>query len=481
MTGGLGRRWRRWAILPAALIGLCLTHGASFAQSGPCDSPQGPPTIPDNYNWNGGNYLLGDMGGFRSKAQQSGINFCLQYNTYLYQNAVGGLARGPVAQGQIFSWVDVDLGKLTRSDALASAYFHAAIYSMQGQSFSTKDVGLLSTATFTDQLTTTRLGSVWFEKQFLDGKLTVRAGQLGIDDEFLLSPTASTFINSTFGFPGWMGSDLPGGGAAYPLEGPGARLKYSLSDAVTLMGGVFTGDPAGRSNPVPQLANRYGTTFNLNGGALMLGEAAYSTAYPNSGVDLPGTYKVGAWYETGNRFNDLRFDVNGLPLASPASNGMARTYNSDWGVYGIIDQTLLAGDKDGLHKLAGFARVGASPSNRNLVDFYVDGGLTFTGAIPGRPTDLVGLGAAIDRISSAASGFDRDQNAFGATPPTPVRDHEITLESFYTINVSPWLAIDLDVQRIVHPGGNVLATTGMNVGQRVRDATLYGVNTQIKF
>ena len=32
-----------------------------------------------------------------------------------------------------------------------------------------------------------------------------------------------------------------------------------------------------------------------------------------------------------------------------------------------------------------FARFMGAPSDRNLVDFYFDGGFTFTGMIPGRP------------------------------------------------------------------------------------------------
>ena len=360
-------------------------------------------------------YLLGDLGGVRNKARDAGINLCLQYNATVYDNAKGGLKRGPIAEGQIFSWIDIDLGKLTRLDLLDDTFFHASMYSMQGRPITTREVGSFSSTTFFEELATTRLGTVWLERHFLDGKLSLRAGQLGVDDEFIISPTATAFINSTFGFPGWMAAVLPGGGPAYPLPGPGARVKYTPTDAVTLMAGAYTGDPAGRSNPNPQLANRYGTTFNLNGGTLYIAEAAYSTAYPNSGVELTGTYKIGSWFETAHRFNDLQFDNTGLPLADPSSTGTPKRHGNDWGVYGVIDQTILPGDKDGLHKLASFLRVGASPSDRNLVDFYADGGLTFTGLIPGRPTDLIGVGAAYDRISDAARAFDRDTRLFAAS------------------------------------------------------------------
>jgi porin len=261
------------------------------------------------------------------------------------------------------------------------------------------------------------------------------------------------------------------------------------------MAGAYTGDAAGRSNPNPQLANRYGTTFNLNGGTFWIAEAAYSTAYANSGVALQGTYKLGAWYETGHRFNDLHIDNTGLSLADPNSTGTAKRYNNDWGVYGVIDQTLLPGEKDGLHKLASFLRAGASPDDRNLVDFYVDGGLTFTGLIPGRPTDLIGVGAAYDRISGSARAFDRDTRlfaaaaalanpggfAFSGAPFAPVRDQEVMIEALYTINVTPWMTLDLDVQHFFHPSGHVLAGSGPDLGRIVRDTTVFGLNTQIKF
>jgi porin len=479
-------KWRANAIL-AVVIALMsntalISSSAVLAQTAPCDAPQGPPQYPDAFSWYGGNYLLGDLNGLRTKAQASGINICAQYNASAYNNFAGGLRTGPVAQGQFFGWLDLDLAKFTWSSALDGTYFHAAMYSMQGESITARNVGALSAVTFIEQLPTTRLGAVWLERQFAGGKLSLRAGQLGIDDEFIIAPTAVAFINSTFGFPSWASTDLPGGGAAYPLQGPGARLKYAASDAVTLMAGIYTGDPAGQSNPIPQLANRYGTTFNLRGGAFYIGEAAYSTAYANSGVDLPGTYKIGGWYENGNRFADQRFDTLGFSLANPLSSSLARNFNSDWGLYAVVDQTILAGEKDGLHKLSGFVRPGFSPSDRNLVDFYVDAGLTFTGPLPGRPTDVVGIAGAFDHISPDASALDRDRGVLLAPPGSyPVRDHEIMLEAIYTINVTKWLAIDLDVQHFFHPGGNVLAAIGPNKGRLVKDATLFGLNTQIKF
>ena len=468
--------------------------GEARADTGPCDAPQGPPQYPDKFDWNG-SYMLGDLNGVRTKAQEAGITLCSQYNAYLYDNAGGGLKRGVLAQGQLFSWIDIDLGKFTHLDLLNDTSLHAAMYSSQGRPITTREVGSFSAVSFFEQIAANRVGAAWIERKFLDGKLSIRAGQLGIDDEFAISQTATAFINSTFGFPSWMSAVLPGGGAVYPLEAPGARVKYTATDAISVMAGVYAGDPAGRSNPVPQLANRYGTTFNLNGGTLWIAEAAYTTAYAKSGVDLQGTYKLGAWYDSGNRFNDQHLDSNGISLASPLSNGIPKRYTNDWGVYGVIDQTILPGEKDGSHKLSSFLRAGASPSDRNIISYYVDGGLTYTGLIPGRPSDLIGVGAAYDRIGSSARAFDRDTRAFAAaaaiaspatftmpgSPFAPVRDQEVMIEALYTVNVTQWLTVDLDVQHFFHPSGHVLATSGPDIGRVIRDTTVFGLNTQLKF
>ena len=122
----------------------------------------------------------------------------------------------------------------------------------------------------------------------------------------------------------------------------------------------------------------------------------------------------------------------------------------------------------------------------------MDGGFTFTGLIPGRPTDLIGFGAAYDHISNSARAFDRDGRLFTAaaidptvlalpgSPFAPVRDQEVMLEAIYTINVTQWLTLDLDVQHFFHPSGHVLAPSGPNLGKVVKDTTVYGLNTLLK-
>ena len=64
-----------------------------------------------------------------------------------------------------------------------------------------------------------------------------------------------------------------------------------------MVGAVFNGDPAPPGTGDPQLRDKGGTAFRLNGHALSFGELWYSINQGAEATGLPGTYKLGAWYE----------------------------------------------------------------------------------------------------------------------------------------------------------------------------------------
>ena len=112
------------------------------------------------------------------------------------------------------------------------------------------------------------------------------------------------------------------------------------------------------------------------------------------------------------------------------TSGIAKRYSDDWGIYGVADQTLWAPGGDDPRKIAAFTRAGFSPSDRNLIDAYADGGITFTGFVPGRSSDVFGLAATYSKISNEASDLDRDLILFGVhAPEFPIRDYEAVAEA----------------------------------------------------
>ncbi|SDR58552.1 porin, OprB family [Rhizobiales bacterium GAS191] len=473
------------SIRPLLVLAICLVAGRALADDSGSAQPALAAKAAPQSIWQQ-DTLLGDMGGFRTKAAEAGIQLGLTYTADFLGNTSGGWRRSFIAEGVLAPTLDMDLGKFTKIDALSGTSLHASLFQVAGRSISLHNTGALYLATNIEQVATTRVFEAYLEQKLFGDKISVRAGQMAIDSEFLISPTAATFISNTFYYPTWMAFDLPNGGAGTPLAAPAARVKYTPTDRITLMAGAYAADPAGRRNLVlpapfsnPEYKNRYGTTFNLNYGTVYIAEAAYADAK----APLPFAYKIGGWVVGGGRFFDQRRDLLGFSLADLANtDGAAKRYSSDWGVYGIADQTLWAPGGNDPRKIAAFARGGLSPSNRNLIDAYADGGVTFTGFVPGRSNDVFGVAATYSKISSAASALDRDTILFGTNPPGfPIRDYEFIGEATYQIVLAPWLTVQLDAQHIVHPGGHVLASQGSRAGLLLKNESIFGVRTQVKF
>ena len=126
---------------------------------------------------------------------------------------------------------------------------------------------------------------------------------------------------------------------------------------------------------------------------------------------LPGTYKLGAWYNSLN-FADQRHSVSGLSLADPANVALAHARRNNFSVYAVADQLVWKkpGTTDG--GIGVFARVMVAPPDRNLVDGFVQGGITYKSPFAGRENDTVGLAASWAHISRNVSRLDKDTIAF---------------------------------------------------------------------
>jgi porin len=199
----------------------------------------------------------------------------------------------------------------------------------------------------------------------------------------------------------------------------------------------------------------------------------------NQGKDsreLPGAYRIGACYDTSVNFADQRFDNIGLSLASPQSSGIPAEHAGDYGIYGVIDQMLYRVPSTNDQGLSAFARAGGVPNDRNLIDFYADGGVVYKGLTPGRPNDRVGIAAAFARVGDNARGLDADIGLFGNFF-YPVRTSEAVIELTYLAQLKPWLLVQPDLQYVINPGGGVLNSNG---SQR-RNALVLGVRSSINF
>lgn len=424
--------------------------------------------------------LTGDWGGTRSALEDRGVVVTLDYIGETLSILRGGLARGTSYEGRLDGIVNTDLEKLI---GWRGASTHIRAFQIHKGQYNSADlVGSIADPSNIDAVSTTRLFTAWYQQEF--GKAgSIRIGQLAADDEFLVSTTAGGLINGTFGWAAMVATNLPSGGPAYPLATPGVRLQVNLNESFSLLGAAFSGDPAGKrcydDNPDanPQICNKHGTTFSFSGGTFWIGEAQYQVNQGKDATGLAAAYKIGAWRHTGNRFADQHFgdDGNGNIVSLATDPPLPFNHSDNWGIYGVIDQMLWRSEG---RSVSVFVRAGASPSDRNLVSRYIDGGIGFKGLLASRPDDTLTLGVAHSKISKDAAALDQDILALNG-PPFPIRSAETVFEASYIMQLAPWWSLQPDFQYIVKPGGNVPHPD--NGTKTVGNAAVVGVRSTINF
>ena len=423
--------------------------------SGAQGAPDAAPSIQSSLG------AAGDPGGIRAYLASKGITYSFAYIGEVLGNSSGGVKRGATYEGRLDGVLDLDLEKIA---SLKGAALHAEAFQIHGRGLSGNNTLDLFTASNIEAYPSTRLYEAWFEQKLADDKIAVRVGQLAADTEFIVSQTSTLFVNSTYGFPAITANDLPSGGPAYPLSSPGARVKVTPFDNLTVLAAIFDGDPAGPyrpgfNDPLPQVRNNSGTNFRLKDPPLVIAEADLTYNQGKNASGLPGTVKVGYFHHFG------QFAV--LDAPDPVN---ARGND---GIYGVLDQSLyrVPGTED--QGLAGFVRVAATPSDRNPIDFYVDGGFSFKGLFSGRPDDTAGVAAAYSRSSPNLARFDAQ------TPGALVHDYQALIEATYQFAVVPGFTVQPDFQYIFHPGAHAVADPVD--GLPIRDAAIFGLRATVRY
>ena len=283
--------------------------------------------------------IIPALGDFKKDLLDRGINFQLSYIQDTFGNPLGGVKQGATYGSVLYMAVDADLAKL---EGLPGMTFRVSAYQIQGRNLSEFNIFNFSTISGFAARPTTRLFELWIEQKLFADMASIRIGQLTADNQFFISEFGnSLFINVTFGWSNLFIQDLPGGGGPnYPLATPGARLKVTPTDQITLLAAIFNGDPAGTGfTGLQEIKDPSGTNFRLKDPPFLISEAQYKYNQDMDSQGLAGTIKFGGWYHFGP-FNDNHFGFDGRSLADPLSNGQPLIHLGDFGVYGVIDQML---------------------------------------------------------------------------------------------------------------------------------------------
>jgi porin len=219
--------------------------------------------------------------------------------------------------------------------------------------------------------------------------------------------------------------------------------------------------------------------FRVSDPPLLMGEAQYRYNQDKDAAGLAGIWRVGFWHHFGE-FDSQRFDQNGLSLANPLSSGIPARLRGTDGIYGIVDHQIYrpkGGDKDSGINV--FSRVGFSAPDRNQLELYWDGGITFSGMVPGRPDDKFGATFLYSQISRDLADLDRDIIAFTGVP-RPIRDYELNLAFAYQAQIVQGWTLQPAFHYVIHPGGHI-PDPNSPVGAAIKDAAVLSLRSVITY
>jgi porin len=398
-------------VLCASAIYLCLTSFA-FAEEG------------INYK---GDTLTGDWGGARQTLSDHGVDTEIVYKLDVMGNTSGGIKEGTRLLDNLDVMFSLD------GEKLAGLHGTSAFIHFLNNNGGRPDNDLVGSAQGIDNIevpkATAKLYQAWIQQNLFDDKVSVLAGLYDTNSEFYVNDPAGLFIHSTYGIGTEVAATGMNGPSIFPFTAAGVRLKIQPTPEFYVMSAVLDGVPGDPNNP-----NGTHVHFRDGDGAFVIAEAGYTPE--------KGKVAVGGWYYT-EKFPDQTDPVE--------SRSQGAYIIGDYKVYcelGSCDQGLSA-----------FARFGVADDDINQFDYAWAAGLVYTGLIPGRDEGQLGLG-----IDGAHNG-DPFKNA-AAAGGTPVDTAETNIELTYSDNITPWLAVQPDVQYVINPGTDPALDDALVLGTR---------------
>lgn len=253
-------------------------------------------------------------------------------------------------------------------------------------------------------------------------------GLYDLNSEFDAIEPASLFVNSSHGIGTDFSQTGQAGPSIFPVTSVAARVQWHVTDDVLLRLAVLDGVPGDPAHP-----KRTTIKLGKGDGALIVGEAEMQF--------LGATVAAGAWGYTA-AFDDLAAvdPLTGLPMKRRDNRG----------AYVKAERRIMDGAEEG-EGLSVFARFGVAEGRINTFGSYIGVGAVCDGIV--RDTSV---GFA---VASAGTGKTYRQTVVA-------EKRETILEATLRTHLTPWLALQPDVQYIINPSADPTLRNALAVGLR---------------
>lgn len=376
-------------------------------------------------------------------------------------DVAGGMRQGGVYNTLGFLSAQSDLAKLTGWWQGGRAFVNGAW--IRGGSVSSSFVGDALVVSNLDGFDSIRLYQAWLEQGFFGDHASLRAGVLSADEEFCGTDGGAMFTSSGFGWNAGIGGNVVNGGPIYYAPGLGVRLEAHPVKGWTVRTGAYDGDsfdsPDGDPDP-----NQHGLHFRLSRaqGAFLIGEVQHAWNEEGDAAQ-PGTFRLGAWRHTADFADNLRdaqggsFAITGLEPAN---------HHGNHGVYGVFEQKLWNESGDAAQGPCFWTRLAAAPADRSAFSWVSEAGVHWTGIVPGRTADMLGVGIVTAYVSPDAQQSVRDANSVDGGGRV-VPDFERAVEMGYQVHIGDHWVVTPGVQWVQHPGTTTEIPNAIVSGLRV--------------
>lgn len=384
--------------------------------------------------------LTGSWNGVRDDWRDGGVIFNLRYTADNVMNIGGGIARGSSYLHSVEASAEIDAAKLLD---LTGMSFDVRVLHHAGTELAAT-VGAVQSPSGIAGRKTTRLYEALVRQSFMRDRVAVTVGLYDLATAFAVIDAGKTFLNRSFEVGKELSQTAGGGIALFPNSAPAIRVWLKP-------GRAWSFQFAAAEAKSQTYDDGFSATSSLGAskGAFVIGEVTYSWFDNSVQSTGGGNYTLGAWLYTAS-FEEVYPNVKNPSVRSTANNG----------VYMMAEQKILS-HRETAAGLSLFARVGWANSRINRFDRNIVFGAFYTGLLPGREHDAFGI--AVAHLSNGPEFLERMSQA-----ALLYANAETALELTYKMKVTPWLTIQPDLQRIIHPGAR----------SDIGNATVFGTRLQ---
>jgi porin len=217
-----------------------------------------------------------------------------------------------------------------------------------------------------------QVSELWYEHVWEDTPWRVRLGKVDANTQFAFVENGLEFLQSSMGFSPTI-FVMP----TYPDPAFSANVFYEPDEGFFTGVGIYDGSLA---QGIPTGSRGPGQLFRRSD-VFVIGKVGWrwnaGVTLEDDSASLPGRFAAGAWFHNG-QFD--RFD--------------GASQSGTEGIYLLIDQTVYreSDDPEDGQGLGVFAQYGYADPDVSPFEHHVGAGLTWTGALPGRDEDALGLG-----------------------------------------------------------------------------------------